>query len=610
MPLERTSTSRLEAKLKTSILGLTRTAVVVTGAVSGRIVSAIPFVGYQIGQPVDLKASGISFADEDSERDVVEDDNDSMFDAFEMLGGTSTPGSRAGASALGYSGYGGLVESNSWCSEAPERTPGDTDFLTWAGLRGVSSEANLQDASTSNSEINRVQSEFSQQQRPEQHIPEPARSDPIRIVIVGGGFAGLRAKAYLDRSKLPNTIVTLIDEKEFFEYTPGILRALTKGGWEDLTRLYPRQGFVQGRVKRVDRDSLIVEAGGEFRVPFDYLVYAAGGGYGVQWQSSGVVKPRPPSRGRNEPLCAHDRWRDVLKTENDIADAKNIVFIGGGYVGVEWVAELAERYAGTNKRITLVDRNAEICKNMPPASRRYIESWLRGRGVELFKNSQVIDLNIHESTVSVMVEGEKKPRVLSFDLYFECKGLKPNTEPLYPVFKSAIGPDGRICVDDELNVTSQTSNLKMDNIFAVGDVASHKPSKPWQGTGLFAELQAEIACANIVANILGKPLRYFPEGATHTTRAPGVPQAQVVSLGLIDGSFRLENFVINGFMAAWLKVVIEETKLLEASGNPLGYYFWQMSEKALMLLWRTTSANPLKKLLPGYSTQHVEMTSH
>ena len=57
-----------------------------------------------------------------------------------------------------------------------------------------------------------------------QVLPWAKTPPPVtRVAILGGGFAGLTAARTL--SAQPNCEVLLVDQREYFEYTPGILRA-------------------------------------------------------------------------------------------------------------------------------------------------------------------------------------------------------------------------------------------------------------------------------------------------------------------------------------------------------------------------------------------------
>merc|ERR1719482_2120965 len=79
---------------------------------------------------------------------------------------------------------------------------------------------------------------------------------PRRVLVIGGGFAGL----CVARDLADHFHVTLIDAKEFFEYTPGILRAYVKPKHLDALTfcLHPvvegRMGakFIWGEVLKLD----------------------------------------------------------------------------------------------------------------------------------------------------------------------------------------------------------------------------------------------------------------------------------------------------------------------------------------------------------------------
>eukprot|EP00438_Fugacium_kawagutii_P004716 Skav217796 [mRNA] locus=scaffold1782:385299:388559:- [translate_table: standard] len=80
-----------------------------------------------------------------------------------------------------------------------------------------------------------------------------------RVLVVGGSFSGLAAGRDLHR----HFLVTIIDAKEFFEYTPGVLRAFVKPKHLDAlsftlqpvieTRM--RCKFVWGEVKRINDEN-------------------------------------------------------------------------------------------------------------------------------------------------------------------------------------------------------------------------------------------------------------------------------------------------------------------------------------------------------------------
>lgn len=63
-------------------------------------------------------------------------------------------------------------------------------------------------------------------------LPFARRQQPTtRVAVLGGGFAGLTAARTL--AAHPRVEVLLIDQREYFEYTPGILRAWVEPGVHD-----------------------------------------------------------------------------------------------------------------------------------------------------------------------------------------------------------------------------------------------------------------------------------------------------------------------------------------------------------------------------------------
>ena len=54
-------------------------------------------------------------------------------------------------------------------------------------------------------------------------VPE----NPIRVLIVGGGFGGIRTALRLAKAHIPNLIITLVTDRHHFEYTPALYKLAT-----------------------------------------------------------------------------------------------------------------------------------------------------------------------------------------------------------------------------------------------------------------------------------------------------------------------------------------------------------------------------------------------
>merc|ERR1719316_2392114 len=110
-----------------------------------------------------------------------------------------------------------------------------------------------------------------------------------RVLIIGGSFCGLLC----GRDLTHGFLVTIVDAKEFFEYTPGVLRAFVKPKHLDAltftlqpvieTKMHSK--YIWGEVKTLDGDgrtALIkpMFSSSEETLDFDFCVIAAGCNFG------------------------------------------------------------------------------------------------------------------------------------------------------------------------------------------------------------------------------------------------------------------------------------------------------------------------------------------
>lgn len=332
------------------------------------------------------------------------------------------------------------------------------------------------------------------------------------LIIIGGGFAG----AYLAKKLEQEFDVTLFDTKDYFEFTPSVLRTLVEPEHikkiEVLHSSYlQRATIIREAVERVTPTEIIA---GKKCYPFDYLVIASGSRY-------------------NSPIKEQDiiitmRGQELRNYAQKLENAKQVLIVGGGVVGTELAAEISEKYQ--EKKITLVHTQSSLLERNPLKARAYAEKFLQKRGVTILFNERVT------GGKAKRYQTDKK-NSLTADLVFLCTGIIPNSEFLERDFGHSLNQK------KFLHVNSYLQLEKNPTIFAAGDINDIKEEKTAQS----AEKQAEVVCHNIRALEKKEQLQEYV-----STQRP-----MVISLGKWHGIFIDKNFVLTGIIPSFLKRVVE-----------------------------------------------------
>lgn len=412
--------------------------------------------------------------------------------------------------------------------------------------------------------------------------------------MVGGSFAGLWAQRELSDS----FDVTLVDRKDYFEYTPGVLRLFTRPSHlRAIARPLPRRRnkLLLAEVLEVHPSELRVrpiDGGEETSLPFDYLLLGLGSTYGCAPIRPTEREPDLPSRQAS--------W-DAAAAR--LAQAESVLIAGGGPVAVELAAEILEAYPST--QLTLVTSGRTLCSAFPAAVGVECRQWLEARGASLIFESPV------ESSRpdSVTLRGGQK---LAADIVYMCTGAPPASEPLRPTLLSHLDPSGRLRVNEHLEVAAATSPggdqepllrpgsedrvsgaraqagvSRWSRVYAMGDVAAH-PSQELK-VGHTAELNAHVAAANVVRAARGEPLLSYPHGAVGACRSPRV---FAISLGAYDGVLAMNGVVLMGAVAAIAKRLIEWSKVAACEERPVGTLLWRVADSFTAWLSRTLLPPP------------------
>ncbi len=328
-----------------------------------------------------------------------------------------------------------------------------------------------------------------------------------KVVIIGGGFAG----AYCTRQLQHDFEVTLIDTKDYFEFTPSVLRTLVEPEHGKKIEVkhsqYLKKGqFVKGEVVSISTPEVKTKSAA---YPFDYLIICSGSRYN--------------SPIKEENLLIASRGSELREYAHKLKEAQKVLIIGGGVVGTELAAEII--CAFPEKKITIVQAVGELLERNVPKVRKYAQKFLEKRGVKiLFNEKMVISSNKKYTT--------DKGTKLRADLVFLCTGITPNGKF---VPKSEIDHRKFVLVNEFLQVNKNT--------FAAGDIAAIGEEKLAQN----AERQAQIVVRNIAHLEKGEELEKYESK----------PRIMVISLGEWNGIIVYKKFVWTGIVAGILKQLIE-----------------------------------------------------
>ncbi len=339
-----------------------------------------------------------------------------------------------------------------------------------------------------------------------------------RVVIIGGGFAGSTAARKLE----DDFNATLIDTKDYFEFTPSVLRTLVEPQHikkiQALHRNYlVKADIVRGNVREVTKKYAIV-SGKKF--PYDYLVICSGSEYNLPMKDKSTV-----TAARADVLA---KYAKKLKESN------SVLIIGGGLVGIELAAEIIEKYP--EKKVTIAHGVNELIEQNPKKVREYAKKFLEKRKVKIIFNEFVIK---NKGNIYLT---DKKTKIKA-DLVFLCVGIKPNYRCMSKSLSYCLNERKAIIVNEYLQVKG------FSNVFAAGDITDVKEEKTAQN----AEKQAEAVVKNIINLEKGKNLeKYLPK-----------PRIMVISLGKWDGILVYKNFVLTGTIPGILKSLIEWREMMK-----------------------------------------------
>jgi NADH:quinone reductase (non-electrogenic) len=344
-----------------------------------------------------------------------------------------------------------------------------------------------------------------------------------RVVIIGGGFAGLYAAQSLNNAPLQ---VTLIDRRNFHLFQPLLYQVAT--GWLSPANIASTLRSVLKRQKNarvllaeavdfdVEKREVILKHG---TVAYNTLIVGTGSGYhyfgNEQWRplAPGLKTIEDALEMRRRIFSAFE----AAERDSDSGRARahlTFTIVGGGPTGVELAGALGEIARDTlrndfrninpaNTEIFLLEAADRILTPYPPALSQKAANFLNDLGVTVQTNAFVTAIDKGAVTVK---RGDKEQRI-PCETVLWAAGVRasPLGEALAKRCDAQTDRSGRIIVEPNLSIPNHPE------IFVIGDLAnySHQTSRPLPGVAPVAMQQGRYVARFLLAKLAGKPMAPF-----------------------------------------------------------------------------------------------------
>ena len=345
-----------------------------------------------------------------------------------------------------------------------------------------------------------------------------AKTNAKRVVIVGGGFGGLKLANALRKTGMQ---VVLVDKNNFHQFPP-LIYQVASSGIEPTSISFPfrkifrkRKNFyfrmAEARSIFPDKKILQTSIG---KIEYDYLVLAAGtttnffGNKHLEEEAM-PMKTLPEAMGLRNALLGNLERSITCATEQERNELQNIVIVGGGATGVEIAGVLSEmkKYVlpadypdmdSSQLNIFLIEAAGRLLGGMSPESSAAAEQFLRNMGVNVCLHKKVTDYRDHKV---IFEDGMEIPT----RTFIWVSGVKAVSIGNIPA--ECMGRGGRLKVD----AYNRVEGLK--DVFAIGDQCIMTADKDYPyGHPQLAQVaiqQGKLLAENLKRIEKKKPLKAF-----------------------------------------------------------------------------------------------------
>ncbi|MHB8866059.1 MAG: NAD(P)/FAD-dependent oxidoreductase [Pirellulaceae bacterium] len=356
---------------------------------------------------------------------------------------------------------------------------------------------------------------------------------PHRVVILGGGFAGLNVARYLRRAAVD---ITLVDRRNFHLFQP-LLYQVATGGLSPANIAAPLRSVLKRQKNTrvllaevcdfdlADRRVILCDDA----LDFDTLVVATGATHHYfgndHWErvAPGLKTIEDATEIRRRILLAFEAAERTSRPEI-VQELLTFVVVGGGPTGVELAGALAEIARDTlahefrsinpaHARILLLEGTEQILPSYPERLPAKAKQQLEELGVTVRTGTLVSDITSQQVTMRV---GQQVERIPTRTVLWAA-GVKASPLGERIATQAGIETDrvGRVPVEQDLTVPGHP------DVFVIGDMASvaHRTGQPLPGVAPVAMQQGKYVGRTIRNRLQGKltaPFRYRDYGTMAT----------------------------------------------------------------------------------------------
>ncbi|MCB1179938.1 MAG: FAD-dependent oxidoreductase [Leptospiraceae bacterium] len=321
-----------------------------------------------------------------------------------------------------------------------------------------------------------------------------------KVIIIGGGIAGLSSAITFSKSNLD---VTLIDKETHFLNQLKLYKAFyfplkqLKLNFLELASKFHFK-FIQKEVlfdqkvlsewvkeKKLSYDNL--------KIDFDYLIISTGAG------SINIISPSNPSSSNN--LYTLEELKEVepqtlIKNLMDKLSfgQKAVYFIGGGATGVQSALELADYFFLKKQhiKINLVDREPRLLGSQPERISEYVLNKFIDKKISYYPYTSFISKNGNDLILKNLETGKQMKR--ESDLTFLFPGVRPTP---FSISANSYG-----------QVYYGTPDV-YSNVFAAGDCVSFSGKGLNSLSAQAAVRKGRLVARNIISHSKGRRMSEY-----------------------------------------------------------------------------------------------------